>query len=316
MQPLVTVICLCYNQARFVQEAIASVVGQTYPRIEIIIVDDASTDGSAAVIDAICAANPALHFLPLKTNHGNCAAFNKALAASRGEFVIDMACDDVMTPERIEKQVTFFRQLDDSYGVVFSDAIYIDERGQPLYNHTAYLQRHSLIDEVPTGDVYVQVLSVYFICSPTMMMRRSVLSEMNGYDPSLAYEDFDFWVRSSRNYRYGYQAEPLMKVRRSANSMSTRLYKPGDRQLHSTYLVCKKARLLNRTPAEHAALVNRVRYELRQAVFSDNRHEAALFFSLLETLDTPHSIDRVLIGLSRLQLRLAGMRRLYHRLRF
>src|SRR5688572_3746734 len=115
-KPLVTVICLCYNHERFVREAITSVLSQTYSNLQVIVVDDKSTDKSVDAIRDKIAPYGEITFLPLPTNHGNCRAFNKGLALAKGEYIIDFATDDLMAPERISKQVEAFQQLDSSYG--------------------------------------------------------------------------------------------------------------------------------------------------------------------------------------------------------
>lgn len=282
---MVSVICLCYNHAKFVEEALRSVRQQTYPSIELIVVDDASTDESVKVIRIYlqkytCPSRVKTCFL--SQNLGNCAAFNRGLALAQGKYIIDFATDDVMLPERIAQQVMFFERLDEAYGVVFSEAEYIDEQGMSLYRH--YRDRLKHIRPVPTGDIYARLLSTYFIASPTMMMRKSVLDELGGYDEQLAYEDFDFWVRSSRNYRYAYQDICTTQIRKHSSSMSTGWYRRGDPQLYSTYLVCLKARDLNRTEEERRALVKRVKYELRQAVGGGNWGEVRLFYSYLKDM--------------------------------
>jgi glycosyltransferase involved in cell wall biosynthesis len=314
--PLVSVICLCYNHARFVKEAIESVLRQTYARIEIIVVDDASTDNSVAVIQEVLRPYPEIQFLALKQNVGNCKAFNQGLALAHGVFVVDFATDDVMMPERIEKQVALFSALDPSYGVVFTDAEYIDERGGFLRYHYEYLFRKGLIANVPTDNVYAAVLRRYFIAAPTMLVRREVFTAIGGYDETLSYEDFDFWVRSSRRFNYAFLNERLTKIRIVTASLSKGWYKQNDPQLHSTYLVCKKAVDLNRTAEDHEALLTRIRYELRQSVFSQNYVEASLFYELLNTLTTPVATDRVLYVLNKLRLPLQYLRRLYHALRY
>ena len=125
---LVSVVCLCYNQKPYVKEAIQSVLDQTYKNIQVIVVDDGSTDGSAAAIKEIVSSHPKVLFIELKENIGNCKAFNIGWRQSKGDFIVDLAADDVLHPERIEKQIDFFNQLDSSYGVVFTDAIYIDQK--------------------------------------------------------------------------------------------------------------------------------------------------------------------------------------------
>lgn len=315
-RPLVSVICLCYNQRRWVEEAIESVVRQTYPNIEIILVDDASTDGSQAIIERIKTRHPEIKTLLSMINRGNCAAFNAALRETRGEYIVDLAADDVMKPDRIEKQVARFNALDERYGVVFTDAEYIDADGKFVRRHYAHLRSKGLIDVVPEGDVYRYVLSRFFIAAPTMLVRRAVFEKLGGYDESLSYEDFDFWVRSSRYFMYAFLNEPLTLIRRTGKSMSSGWYKRGDRMLHSTYLICRKAVDLNRDDEDRRALIQRVRYEMRQSVLSDNRKEAMLFYRLLKELDMPSLGDRIFRAINWAQLPMSGLRDLYHAIRY
>jgi glycosyltransferase involved in cell wall biosynthesis len=314
--PLVTVICLCYNQGRYVREAILSVLSQTYDNIELIVVDDASTDHSVQEIRQLINDYPQITFLPQLSNLGNCAAFNKGLEVARGQYVVDFAADDIMMPDRISKQIDYFSGLGTGYGVIFTDAVYIDPEGKPLHYHFDHLKKKKLINHVPQGEIYKDVLRRYFICSPTMIVKREVFDKLGGYDTRLSYEDFDFWVRSAREFKYAYLPEPLTKVRRAAGSMSTRAYKPADRQLRSTYLVCEKALALNRTKEDNEALLDRARYELRQAVFSENTIEAKLFFNLIKQLTTPALPDVLLLLLNRLRLPLSVFRNAYHRIRY
>lgn len=314
--PLVTVCCLCYNHGDYLREAVESVLNQTYRNIQIIIVDDASTDASAAEIRQLAKQYPSVELLLLNQNVGNCKAFNSALHLIKGDFVIDFATDDVMTLDRIEKQVNFFETLDESTGVVFTDAVYIDREGKFLRNHYEYLLKKKLLHQIPQGDVYRDVLAKYFIASPTMMMRRSVLNSLGGYDETLTYEDFDFWVRSARLFKYAFLNEKLTKIRKTGSSMSAGWYVPGDKQLYSTYLVCKKAQKLNKDEEGAKALVIRVRYEFRQSVISENHKEAELFYTLLTELGANNRIDAIFNVVNKFRLPLSGFRNTYHRIRF
>jgi len=315
-RPLVTVICLCYNHAAFVQEAIESVFNQTYKPIQIIIVDDASTDNSVEVINNVIKRRPDIAFLPLHSNHGICKAFNKALPLVQGEFIIDFATDDVMLPQRIEKQIAAFDDSDKQYGVVFTDAVYISETGTFIRNHFDYLFSKKLLTDIPEGDVYKDILSIYFVAAPTMMVRREVYDQLQGYDETLAYEDFDFWVRSSRSYKYHFLDEKLTKIRLTKKSMSAALYQKGDAQLYSTYLVCKKAMGFIKNEVEQHSLLKRIRYELRHAVFTRNKKEAMLLYHLLIDLSGVTFKDRFCFYLGKLNLPLSWMRNLYHSIMF
>lgn len=314
--PLVSVICLCYNHERFVAESIHSVFAQTYPNLEVILVDDQSTDNSRHVISGVLERYPSMKYLPMERNAGNCAAFNRGFALSSGAYIVDFSADDVLLPDRLTKQVALFETLDQSFGVVFTDVEYIDENGKPLYTHVENLRRRKLIASVPEGDIYKDLIQSYFVSSPSMLVRREVFQKLQGYDETLAYEDFDFFIRSSRHYRYAFLNEVLTRVRKVSHSLSARAYRRGDRQLHSTYVVCRKARQMNRSDEENRALITRVRYELRHAVLSENYGEAELFLELLKELTPLNSWDNLLRSLLKMKVPLARLRRIYHGLRY
>ena len=315
--PLVTVICVCYNQGRFVREALLSVTNQTYPHVELIIVDDGSTDDSVARINAFLAEFPGATFIPLPVNRGVCGAFNQGFRRSKGDFIIDLAADDVLLPGRVARQVEAFGRLDDAWGVVFTDAGLIDEASRPI---GPFYPRHpdgTLRQPVPSGDVYRHVLGGYFICTPTMMSRRAVYEALGGYDETLSYEDFDFWVRSARSYGYFFLDEVLTLKRRVAGSNSTQFYnRRHNLHLASTLAVCRKAYGLNRTPAEHQALARSVRYHLRQALFTENFGLARAYGELLGQATGLAVSDRLLLVLARYRVPLFPLYRLYLRRRF
>lgn len=255
--PLVSVICLCYNQQRFVQETIHSVLNQTYKNIELIIVDDASTDSSVQKIGKAILNYSRVQFLPLTNNIGNCRAFNKGLAQSKGEFVIDLAADDILLSDRIEKGVHALQQAGPSYGVNFSDAEWIDEAGEFLYLHSKRFPH----DTIPQGNIYKNLIEQFFICSPTVMFRKEVIDYLSGYDETLSYEDFDFWIRSSRKFMYCYTPEVLIKKRIVKRSLSEKQFQFFSPHAQSTLKVCEKIMNLNTSNEEQRALDKRLRYE-------------------------------------------------------
>jgi len=279
-QPLVTVICICYNHARFVTEALDSVLNQTYPDIELIVIDDGSTDGSGKVIKKWMASHPEATMILNGKNLGYCKTFNKAWQISKGTLFVDLSADDVLLPNRIVEGVKTIEQAGEDFGVTFSDAQYIDEQGNPLWLHSEK-NTHSTI---PKGDVYKDVIERYFICSPTMMFRKSVLDSLNGYDESLAFEDFDFWIRASRNFKFIYSPEVLVKKRIVSTSMSVRQFERSDPQRWSTLEVCKKIKQLNRNKEESKALKRRVFYELGVSLRSYDFKLGYSFWKLLRSI--------------------------------
>ena len=209
---------------------------QDYPNYELIVVDDGSSDDSVTVIDSFKSRYPQIAVIKLEKNVGICKAFNTAFRMSGGEFIIDLAADDVLHPNRLSKGVKVFQALGEDYGVLFGDAEWIDETGMHLSFHS---QRFAH-DSIPKGHIFKELVERYFICSPTMMFRRAVIDFMNGYDESLTYEDFDFWIRSSRRFKYEYDPEVLVKKRKVKNSLSHEQFKIFNKHSESTYRVCVK----------------------------------------------------------------------------
>ncbi|GGG43009.1 glycosyltransferase [Hymenobacter glacieicola] len=291
---LVSIVALCYNHARFLEAALDSIAAQTYPNLEVILVDDASTDESPAILRRYAAAHPSWQLYLLPENVGNCRAFNHGFRLSKGEFLLDFATDDVLLPERISQQVRQFAQVGPRCGMVYSDAELIDEAGQHVRYHFRRDASGQLHPQPASGLVFAEVLARYFISTPTMTMRRTVLEELGGYDESLAYEDFDFWVRASRNWEFHLLLEVTTQKRLHPQSMSRKGYRPHDPYLASTIRVCRKALALCRTEQERAALAVRVRWEMRQAIRHRNRPEARELYQLLRELRDVRPLDWLL----------------------
>ncbi len=308
MNPLVTVICLCYNHENFVIETLNSVKNQTYQNIELIIIDDASTDKSVENITKFLNENSFLFqnntqnkptFLALSKNVGNCKAFNIALKLATGKYVIDLATDDILLPQRIENQIITFENLPTNYAVIFSNAVYIDEKSKVLYPH------HKPNEMVYSGDIYAKIVAHSYICTPTMMIRKIVLDEFGGYDETLSYEDFDFWIRSSRKYLYQYNDEILTQKRIVKNSLGSQFYtKNAYPHLFSTLIICKKIRTLNQNftslnpennsifNVENTALAKRLRYHLRLCCYTENFKLALEYYDLLEKITKINFFDK------------------------
>lgn len=311
MEVLVTVICTAYNHESFVEEALRSVVEQTYLNVELIVIDNASTDGTVRKIEEFCLAHSEVRFIANTLNEGLCIAFNKGLRYTTGKYVIDLSADDVLLPDRIARQVAFFESLSEEYGVIFSNAQYLDARDNPLHLHYKTDEDGKAVEVVPSGDVYRAVLEKYFICTPTMMMRRSLLHRLGGYDESLAYEDFDFWVRSAILCKYGYQDEVLTQKRLLRNSLSNLSYQPGSGMLKYTFAVCNKAYDLNRNQAEFDALARRIRTYIRKCFYTQEFELAIRFRQLLDYIEDPGLATEFIVLLCRLRLPINGLYRVY-----
>lgn len=286
--PLVTVLCLCYNQEKFVEEAIRSVFTQSYPSIELIVLDDGSSDNSVKVISGFLKDKPSVLFLINKTNQGYTKSLNKALSYATGEFIVDLAADDMLMPTRVEEGVSALIKAGTKFGVNFSDAEISAEDGHFVGVHSEKYPHQS----IPQGDVYKDIVRRYFICPPTMLFRKSVIDQLGGYDDSLAFEDFDFLVRAARDFHFCYTPKPLIKRRLVDQSMSQKQFRRGDPQRVSTFRVCEKIEKMNKTIDEQEALKKRIRYEFLLSVKLGDFNLAVKFVCLYFRLSSPSTMLR------------------------
>ncbi len=249
------------------EESIQSVLGQDYPQVELIVVDDGSTDGSKDTIKKLIDGKD-LTFISISDNIGNCKAFNQGFRKSSGAFIIDLAADDVLLSSRISEGLVALSS--DETGVNFCDTFLIDKDGNEMGTHYKREETGKLAEDIPQGDLYQKLIHRFFISAPTMMIRREVMEELDGYDEDLKYEDFDFWIRSSRNWKYTFSDQVLVKKRILDNSNSAQQFKRFTNHQKSTLKVCQKIKQLNRNEEENQALKKRCWYEIRQCIKQGN----------------------------------------------
>lgn len=265
---LVTVICLCYNHENFVTESLFSVMNQDYAFVELIIVDDCSTDNSKNIIKKWLLDYPEVRFISNEINLGNTKSFNKALQFAKGDYIIDLAADDVLISNCISLQVKAFENSTfKNLGIVYGNAELINEKGEFDSYYFPVDQNHKIIEKRQTGNIYLSVLSGGdCMCSVSSMAKKSVYDALKGYDENLSYEDLDFWIRASRLYEFDFIDEILIKKRMSNNSLTNNFYDnraSGFKKINlSTYLILKKAIKLNRTKKEDLAIQKRVHHEI------------------------------------------------------
>jgi glycosyltransferase involved in cell wall biosynthesis len=263
--PSVTVICLCYNHAYYVVETLESVLHQDYKNIELIILDDCSTDNSAAIIEQWLVSHPNIPFIKNTINLGNTKTFNIGLQLAKGEYIIDLAADDVLEKNCVTTQLhQFATSTYENVGIVYGNAAMIDENGNFIETYFPIDANGKLIDKRTSGNEYKRILAggKYAMCTVSSMIKKEVYSALNGYDETLSYEDLDFWIRASRVYNFDFIDEVLLKKRVLHNSMSTHFYKKNSALNHSTYIILRKALALNKTKEEDSALQKRVHHEI------------------------------------------------------
>ncbi len=208
-RPKVSVVIPCYNGERFIREAIESILGQTRTDLEVVVVDDGSTDDSSRVVEACCS-DPRVRLLRHDSNRGIAAARNTGIAAARGEYVAFLDQDDIWLSDKLRVQVPLLDGGPPDLALVFSDAIVETEDGVRLGLVHA--------GEIPRGlndfsrERLVRSLFLHnFMTLVTALLRKSAVEQLGGFDETIrgGADDYEFCMRLVSRYRVRVTGEPL-----------------------------------------------------------------------------------------------------------
>jgi glycosyltransferase involved in cell wall biosynthesis len=202
--PLVTVIIPSYNHSKFVEAAIQSILDQTYPHVELIVVDDGSKDNSTQLIQRLHEKTGGNFTFYSKLNGGASSALNFGITRSSGQYVAITASDDRFLPEKIARQVALFDTLPDRVGIIHAGG-FEEYDGAPLVSLAG---RYEPAIGACFKDLVARRVTAI---APTVMFRRSVYDEVGGFDESLVGEDLDFYAAvSARGYEFAFDPTPLV----------------------------------------------------------------------------------------------------------
>lgn len=188
---LVSIIIPCYNAERWVAETLESCLAQTYRPLEIIVVDDGSTDGSLSIIEQYAQQHPDMIQYETGPNRGGCAARNRGFAHSNGEYVMFLDADDLIAPETIAALVERLEQP----GLVVAACPWHWLRYQQGEWITAL--GHSAYGQPPEGDYLKGALTGWYFPPCALLWHRSVIEGLGGWDETLyANQDGDLMLRA------------------------------------------------------------------------------------------------------------------------
>jgi len=203
MIPRVSVVMCVYNSEKYVEEAIESILDQTFRDFELIIVDDGSLDSAPRLLTGYEARDPRVFVHRFASNQGLSSALNFGIHQARGKYIARMDADDVSLPARLEEQVGFM-DAHSEIGVCSTGAQLIGERQdkkwQSLTSHDA---------------IHARMLFVNAIAHPTVMLRASTLQEHAlEYDPNVRYaQDYELWSRAITKTHFANLPQILLKHR-------------------------------------------------------------------------------------------------------
>lgn len=202
---LVTIGIASYNNAHYIEQMLESVRNQSYPLIELVVVDDCSTDNSVEVITNWLARTAySATFIQHERNQGIVRTFNECRTQAHGEYVSWVGSDDVLHPNMIAETVAEFERQGNDCGAVYADCQVIDSEGQMISPSFLQFFDPAFADIPPQGNLIVPLLRGFYLPALTTTMRHSALDKVGEYDLSLYSEDLDMWLRLSRHFRFSY----------------------------------------------------------------------------------------------------------------
>jgi glycosyltransferase involved in cell wall biosynthesis len=300
-RPLVSVIIPAYNAESYIDEALASVFNQTYPKLEVVVVNDGSTDCTAEHVDAY---RPRVRHIEQSNSGGFPGAPRTAgIEHCSGQYICFLDADDVMAPDRVEKQADFLARYPEA-GVVFTDYRNFSAKGPTEKSHfqTCFHLQEKLRNRpdllLESAEATALLLLENFGIPSSMMIRREVLAKVPGFSTEMQIgEDFHFYYRVARHFGVGI-INSVGALRRLHGSNIT-----GDplRLLHNCILSRTSLRDTE-SRVSNVKLLNEYLYrcEINLArAYADQRElKKALVHNVKALVEfSPRSIEHVNIGL-------------------
>lgn len=223
-RPLVSVIIASYNHAPFIEDAITSVLNQTYTNLELIVEDDYSTDESRQILKRLRGSDPRLKVILAKQNHGTVETINHLISLAKGDYLAILGSDDTWRKDKLEIQINYLEKHP-QLGAVFSRANIIDEQGEPYKDDESFSASAFKPGNMPQG----KRLRLFFqsgnhLCHPSSLIPMSVVQEVGLLNPAYRQlHDFDYWIRLVNRYNIHVIDQPLVNYRRFKSEGSHQL---------------------------------------------------------------------------------------------
>jgi glycosyltransferase involved in cell wall biosynthesis len=276
--PLVSVIVPTYNQTRYLPEALDSVLQQTYPSIELIIIDDGSTD-ETSLIGKRYEQDSRVHWIE-QINQGPAHARNQGIAQAQGDYICLLDSDDIMHVERIAKQYEAF-QKNPSIDIVYTALELIDSQG-----HSLGIMRGQ---EIPPPNFLALMLFRNLIPTSSVIMAKSQCLKQHPYHPIYKHaEDYELMLRLAHLFHFYYLDLPLIRYRRHQTNLSNNLeaHRATECKVLQKYSRSQIEQIVNQTtfPPEEKMLLkgrilfNQEHFEDASVIFKQMNSSLALFY--------------------------------------
>ncbi len=256
--PLMSIAIPAYNHGRFIEDCLASVRDQTYPALELVIIDDGSSDDTLAQIERFVSRHKKRFIRTLvrsRANRGCSATSNECIRNCQGEWVHLLGSDDVLHPNKIMAQWEAIHAWKlPELALVYADVNQIDDTGQLLSSNTARRPPPG-----PDQNAYLRLFFANQIPNPTIVLRRDAFLEVGGFDEGLFLEDWDCWLRMSVSYA----------IARVPKTLASYRYHKGNTHRNQPRMLEAMFLSFGKFLDQHGALVPA---ELRRRSFKRNLH--------------------------------------------
>lgn len=265
--PLVSVVITAYNEEEYIAEALESVLEQTYRNVEIVVVDDGSTDATGEVVKAY---GDAVQYV-WKENGGSASARNRGIRESQGAYVAFLDADDLWRPTKLEIQMQQ-HAADPTLAWSYTDSYLVGASDETI------LYRRSQVQSCPDGEVLADLLLGNFIAPSMTVVRSDVLEAVGGFDETPLHrisEDWDLWLRIAEQHRVRFINVPLTCMRQHPSRKTTSM--DLEHALESRMAIIDKA--VERNPQQLADVHDTARANLlvnigRKWINREERHKA------------------------------------------
>ncbi len=240
-EPLVSVVLPAYNHERYVRASIQSVIDQTHRNLELVVINDGSSDRTGEVIrslDEACRARFTRYEFINKSNEGSAIGMNIGIRWARSEYLTSNASDDLMDPDKVSRLLVALKGTGPEVALAYGDARFIDDDGAPTALDAGgnastspdaqasflahYLRQRPDVRPAENGFDYERLLAGNYLPAMSMMWRREALLRVGLFEPGIGLDDWDMWLRLARGYRGVYVPEVLASYRwHASNTVKT-----------------------------------------------------------------------------------------------
>ena len=223
--PLISIIIPFYNHNAYIKETLDSIIADTYPNKEILLINDGSTDPDDSAITLWEKAHPQIAFTYIKReNQGVTKTLNELISYAKGTFILPCASDDYLINNTLKERVDLLLQ-NPQKPVILGDCKVVDRHGEPMYASSLFELYAGKIENYrsPKG-LLKEVVTRWALAGPQDIMYKSVFDDIGLYDETLCVEDWDFYLRATRaNKVQFYASKPVAAYRRHQTNTTTEI---------------------------------------------------------------------------------------------